>query len=177
MLLVHAAHGRASPAFKLRLLLPLHTLEPLVKVILPRVILFILCDPAQALGTRIWQVTLNLFTIGVGRPSWRNLELHNMTADAQWQFAHCRILLLLHLAGGWRRLQHALLVCHLMVMRQDLIDQVVRIASLAAILSFFFLSLLALLFFGLSVASKFFNLCASLCSCDHFLCSDSDRSI
>ena len=94
-----------------------------------------------------------------------------MTADAQWQFAHCRILLLLNLAGGWRRLQHALLVCHLIVMRQDLVDEVVRIAGLAAILSFFFLSLLALLLFGLSVASKFFNLCASLGSCDHFLFS------
>ena len=94
-----------------------------------------------------------------------------MTADAQWQFAHCRILLLLNLAGGWRRLQHALLVCHLIVMRQDLVDEVVRIAGLAAILSFFFLSFLALLLFGLSVASKFFNLCASLGSCDHFLFS------
>ena len=91
-----------------------------------------------------------------------------MATHAQWQLTHCRILLLLDLSCGRRRLQHALLVGHLVVMLQDLVDQVVRIAGFVALLDLFFLALLTFLLFGLSVASKLLNLCASLCSCDHF---------
>ena len=107
------------------LLHPLNILKPLIEIVLPRVILFVLRDPAEALGARVRQVALNLFVVGVSWALRCDFKLDDVATHAQWELTLCRVLLLLDLTSCRRRLHHAQLIIDLVVVRQDLIDQVV----------------------------------------------------